>query len=62
MNNNKNKIIQIRVAEDLKTEMINTAKYYHLTLSNYLTLLHITTQDNDSKTIINKTINNFKGK
>jgi len=53
---NKTKHITLRVEEDLKLEMINTAKYYHMTLSNYLTVLHITTRDIDSKSIVNNAI------
>ncbi|WP_020181515.1 hypothetical protein [Methylotenera sp. 1P/1] len=56
----KTTTIQLRVAEDLKKEMIETAKYYRLTLSNYLTLLHTTTQDKDSSSYSNRAINNFK--
>jgi len=53
--------ITIRIEKDLKLEMINTAKYYQMSLSNYLTLLHITTRDKDSKSIVNHAITNFKG-
>ena len=57
----KNENITFRVKTDLKLEMINTAKYYQMSLSNYLTLLHITTRDKDSKSIVNNAITNFKG-
>ena len=38
--------------------MIEVANYYHLTLSDYLTLLHITTQKKDSISLINNNKNN----
>ncbi len=49
----KNKIITMRVNEEIKANMIEVANYYHLTLSDYLTLLHITTQKKDGLSLIN---------
>ena len=54
----KNKSIYIRVSDVTKNDIVKTAEYYKLSVSNYLTLLHITTQDKDSKT--NKAIEDFK--
>ena len=54
----KNKSIYIRVSDVTKNDIVKTAEYYTLSVSNYLTLLHITTQDKDSKT--NKAIEDFK--
>ena len=54
----KNKSIYIRVSDVTKNDIVKTAEYYKLSVSNYLTLLHITTQDKDSNT--NKAIEDFK--
>lgn len=54
----KNKSIYIRVSDVTKNDIVKTAEYYKLSVSNYLTLLHITTQDKDNKT--NKAIEDFK--
>lgn len=57
----KDKKISMRVNEEVKKNMIEVANYYHLTLSDYLTLLHITTQKIDSISSINNFNNNNKG-
>lgn len=50
----KDKKISMRVNEEVKKNMIEVASYYQLSLSEYLTLLHITNQKKDSISLINK--------